>query len=98
MVLSNVGKFGVSACFALVYLYSAEIFPTVVRNSAIAFCAIMARVGGMVAPHMAALVRIYRQTSNIRSTKSQRLDVLRLVLKLSLPNPLNPGAKSRMEI
>ena len=57
ILLSNVGKFGVSAAFAMIYPYSAEIFPTIVRNSAVAFCSVMARVGGMVAPQMAALVR-----------------------------------------
>ena len=39
----------------------------------------------------------YHQTSNIRPTKSQNLNVSRLVFKLFLPNPLKPDAKSRME-
>ena len=39
----------------------------------------------------------YHQTSNISPTKSQNLNVSRLVFKLSLPNPLKPDAKSRME-
>ena len=40
----------------------------------------------------------YRQTSNIRRTKSQNLNVSLLVSQLSLPNPLKPGVKSRMKI
>ena len=40
----------------------------------------------------------YRQTSNISRTKSQNLNVSRLVLQLSLPNPLKPGIKSRMKM
>ena len=40
----------------------------------------------------------YRQTSNMSPTKSQNLNVSRLVLQLSLPNPLNPGIKSRMNM
>ena len=39
-----------------------------------------------------------RQTSNISHTKSQNLNASRLVLHLSLPNPLKPGVKSRMKI
>ena len=40
------------------------------------------------------------QTSNtgIRHNKSQNLNVSRLVLQLSLPNPLKPGVKSRMKM
>ena len=40
----------------------------------------------------------YRQTSDIRRTKSQHLNVSRLVLQLSLPSPLKPGVKSRMKM
>ena len=40
----------------------------------------------------------YRKISNIRRTKSQNLNESRLVLQLSLPNPLNPGVKSRMKM
>ena len=36
--------------------------------------------------------------SNIRRTKSQNLNVSRLVLELSLPNPLKPDVKSRMKM
>ena len=37
---------------------------------------------------------IYRQFSNIRRTQSQKINVSRLVLQLSLPNPLKPGVVS----
>ena len=40
----------------------------------------------------------YRQTSNISSTKSHHLNVSRLVLQLSMPNPLKPDVKSRMKM
>ena len=40
----------------------------------------------------------YRYTSNIKHTKSQKLNVYRLVLQLSLPNPLKPGVKSRLNM
>ena len=38
------------------------------------------------------------QIFNIRSAKFQNLNVSRLVFWLSLPNPLNPGIKSRMKM
>ena len=40
---------------------------------------------------------IYRKISNTKRTKSPNLNVFRLVLHLSLPNPLKPGVKSRMK-
>ena len=40
----------------------------------------------------------YCQTSNIRCTESQNLNVSRLLLQLTLPNPLKPGVKSRMKM
>ena len=40
----------------------------------------------------------YHQTSNIRCTESQNLNVSCLFLQLSLLNPLKPGVKSRMKI
>ena len=44
------------------------------------------------------LQSLYRQTSNIRHTKSENLNVSRLVLQLSLRNLLKPGVKSRMKM
>ena len=41
---------------------------------------------------------IYRQFSNISRTKSSNLNVSRLVLQLSLPDPLNPDAMSGMKM
>ena len=40
----------------------------------------------------------YRQISNIRRTKSQNLNVSRLVLQLSLYSRLKPGVRSRMKM
>ena len=39
-----------------------------------------------------------RQTSNVRRTKSQNLNVSRLILQLYLHNPLKPGIKSGMKM
>ena len=40
----------------------------------------------------------YHKISNISGTKSQNLNVSRLVLQLSLPNPMKPGVKSGMKM
>ena len=41
---------------------------------------------------------IYRKVSNIRRTKCQNLNDSRLVLQLSMPNPLKPSVKSIMKM
>ena len=41
---------------------------------------------------------MYRKISNIRRTESPNLDVSRLVVELSSPNPMKPGVKSRMKM
>ena len=49
LVLSLVGKFGASISFFIVYLYTAELFPTTVRNQAVGICSLVARIGGITA-------------------------------------------------
>ncbi|KAM9839010.1 solute carrier family 22 member 13 [Aulostomus maculatus] len=48
--LAMVGKFGITASFAIIYVYTAEIFPTVLRQTGIGVSSMFARMGGMLAP------------------------------------------------
>ena len=60
---------------------------------------VAAAVQTMQAPTApAAIVLIYRQTSNKSRIKSQNWNVSRFVLQLSLPNQLKPDATSRMKM
>nr|KAG5698235.1 hypothetical protein BaRGS_024042 [Batillaria attramentaria] len=52
-VLSSLGRFFVCISFALIYLYGAELFPTVVRSSAMSFGVTFSRIGNMIAPYIA---------------------------------------------
>ncbi|XP_023325051.1 organic cation transporter protein [Eurytemora carolleeae] len=47
--LSLLGKFGAAASFAIVYVYTAELFPTVIRSQAVGTCSLVARIGGITA-------------------------------------------------
>ena len=40
----------------------------------------------------------YRTIFNIKRTKSPNLDVSRLIVQLSSPNPMKLGVKSRMKM
>ncbi|XP_035669815.1 organic cation transporter protein-like [Branchiostoma floridae] len=48
--LAMTGKFCITATFGIVYIFSAEIFPTVVRQIGIGMASMSSRVGGIVAP------------------------------------------------
>ena len=57
-----VGKFLISMTFAIAYLYTAELFPTNVRNVAVGTASTFARVGSISAPYIVDLLVIYRVT------------------------------------
>ncbi|KAH9505323.1 hypothetical protein Btru_058343 [Bulinus truncatus] len=53
--LSSVGKFGASGGFTTMFVLSAELFPTHLRNSMVGTSSMVARVGGMISPYIADL-------------------------------------------
>ncbi|XP_046374361.2 organic cation transporter protein-like [Haliotis rufescens] len=56
MTLSMIGRFGASGAFAIIYVFSAELFPTVVRNSGMGGSSVSGRIGGIISPYIADLV------------------------------------------
>ncbi|KAK6169539.1 hypothetical protein SNE40_020577 [Patella caerulea] len=58
ITLSMIGKLGASAAFTVIYIFSAELYPTVVRNSALGASSLFARIGGMVSPYVADLGKL----------------------------------------
>ncbi|XP_048771493.2 organic cation transporter protein-like [Ostrea edulis] len=54
LTLAILGKIGSAGAFGVVYVFSAELFPTVVRNAGMGACSCVARVGGMLAPYVAS--------------------------------------------
>ena len=52
-VLALGGKFFASGTFAIVYMYTAELYPTIIRSTAVGSCSLMARIGGISSPLIA---------------------------------------------
>ncbi|GFO15322.1 solute carrier family 22 member 13 [Plakobranchus ocellatus] len=51
--LAVLGKAGVSAAFATIWLYTTELFPTVIRNAGVSSSSLCAKIGGVIAPYIA---------------------------------------------
>uniref|UniRef100_A0A2R5L514 Putative organic cation/carnitine transporter n=1 Tax=Ornithodoros turicata TaxID=34597 RepID=A0A2R5L514_9ACAR len=52
--LATMGKSSIAGSFALIYMYSAEIYPTSLRNTGIGLGSMAARIGSIAAPFVAS--------------------------------------------
>lgn len=50
IVFPLLGKFFLTGGYGGIYVYTAELFPTVMRNVGIGYCSAVARIGGIMAP------------------------------------------------
>ncbi|XP_033995989.1 solute carrier family 22 member 5-like [Trematomus bernacchii] len=51
ITLEMMGKCAVTTAFAIVYAYTAELYPTVLRNTALGACSMASRIGSIIAPY-----------------------------------------------
>ncbi|XP_064205902.1 organic cation/carnitine transporter 2-like [Anguilla rostrata] len=58
--LEMVGKFGITVAFTIVYAFSVELYPTVLRNTAVCACSMAARLGSIAAPYFVYLGTYYK--------------------------------------
>ncbi|XP_063046440.1 organic cation/carnitine transporter 2-like [Engraulis encrasicolus] len=61
VTLAMAGRLVMTGAYQFVYVYSAELFPTVVRNMGLGVCSMAARIGSASAPHV-AYIGTYNKT------------------------------------
>ena len=59
MALALLGKTCITFSWAVLFLYSAELFPTQIRASGIGSASFLGRVGGMIAPWIGSLSTVH---------------------------------------
>ncbi|XP_034746117.1 solute carrier family 22 member 5-like [Etheostoma cragini] len=60
IALEMLGKFGISTGTALMFAYTAELYPTVLRNTASGTCTTVSRVGSCIAPSLIHLSEYFK--------------------------------------
>ncbi|XP_047634544.1 solute carrier family 22 member 5 isoform X3 [Phacochoerus africanus] len=81
-VLVMVGKFGITAAFSMVYVYTAELYPTVVRNMGVGVSSTASRLGSILSPYFIYLGAYDRFLPYILMGS---LTILTAILTLFLP-------------
>ena len=58
VALNITGKFGMTMGFCIIYIWSAEVYPTSLRTTLMGMSSMMGRVGSIIAPFIADLVSV----------------------------------------
>ncbi|GFT45234.1 organic cation transporter protein, partial [Nephila pilipes] len=89
------GKFFNSASFDTVYIYTAEIFPTVVRNVAVGSSSTWARIGALVAPFIRQVADVTHHS--VPMAVPGGLSIISGLLMLLLPETLGKKVPDTLE-
>ena len=54
--MALIGKATIVSCFCIIFIYTSEVFPTVIRTVGVGCCAFWGRVGSLLAPQLRLLV------------------------------------------
>lgn len=89
-----IGKFFIAGSFAIIYNYTTELFPTVVRNTALGASSMCARISGAVTPFIVLLDSL---DPSLPSTIFGCVSITSGLLSLFLPETLGRALPQTME-
>ncbi|XP_068187375.1 organic cation/carnitine transporter 2-like [Antennarius striatus] len=82
VMLEMIGKFSVTTAFSVMYAYTAEVYPTVLRNTALGTCSMASRIGSIIAPY---IIYLRSYSVSLPYILIGSLTVLSALLSLLLP-------------
>ncbi|KAI5094448.1 solute carrier family 22 member 16 [Silurus meridionalis] len=89
VILSMTGKFAIAIAFGLIYLYTCELYPTIIRSLAVGSGSMSCRIGSVVAPFCVYLADVWTYLPQlIVGILSFIIGVLCLFLPETLGEPL----------
>ncbi|XP_063709471.1 organic cation transporter protein-like [Culicoides brevitarsis] len=93
-VLYLIGKFSISISFTIIYVYTAEMFPTNLRNSLLGICSMFGRIGSISAPQTPLLATFY---PSLPLFLFGGISMMAGVFSLSFPETLNSKLPDTIE-
>ncbi|RLW02988.1 hypothetical protein DV515_00006958 [Chloebia gouldiae] len=97
--LVMLGKFGITAAFSMLYVYSVELYPTLVRNMAVGATSTASRLGSIIAPYFVYLGAYDRFLPYIlMGSLTVLIGILTLFLPESYGNPLPESFEQMLKV
>lgn len=89
-----VGKFSITISYTVIYIYTTEMFPTNLRHSLVATCAMFGRLGSIISPQTPLLAQYFSSLPLLLMAGSSLLSAF---LVLTLPETLNTKLPDTIE-